>query len=310
MAAALSTTSTLTWSSPPSTGAGRSPTRSSPAANRSCGRSAPTSAPSCASSTARPTTCTCSCTTRPPSLISKLVNSLKGVSARYLRQEHAHAPAPVPVGRTPLVTVVLRRILRRSTPRGGQGVHRKPETSRSGDGFPPGPEGPGFQPYALLNIDLRVLDDDADFPKLGHRAATGSLIGWIGERASLDHGRLRCVPRRLLRPAAQPPLDLHQPHPVRLLQPRPLRHRHETSPTTVDVATLTPRLVRIEEPGDAYTLHHSMIHSVMAHGEAVTLIVRGPAVKDRFVVTDRATGKAWFQYGAAPRPPKPPPPSA
>ncbi len=42
-----------------------------------------------------------------------------------------------------------------------------------------------------------------------------------------------------------------------------------------------------------------MIHSVTAHGEAVTLIVRGPAVKDRFVVTDRTTGKAWWQYGAA-----------
>jgi hypothetical protein len=28
-------------------------------------------------------------------------------------------------------------------------------------------------------------------------------------------------------------------------------------------------------------------------------IVRRPAVKDRFVVTDRATGKAWWQYGAA-----------
>lgn len=67
----------------------------------------------------------------------------------------------------------------------------------------------------------------------------------------------------------------------------------------VDVAALTPRLVRVEEPGDTYTLHHTMIHSVLAHGEAVTLIVRGPAVKDRFVVTDRATGKAWWQYGAA-----------
>jgi hypothetical protein len=44
----------------------------------------------------------------------------------------------------------------------------------------------------------------------------------------------------------------------------------------VDVAALTPRLVRIEEPGDTYTLHHSMIHSVTAHGEVVTLIVRGP----------------------------------
>lgn len=66
-----------------------------------------------------------------------------------------------------------------------------------------------------------------------------------------------------------------------------------------DVAALSPRLVRVEEPGDTYTLHHSMIHSVTAHGETVTLIVRGPAVKDRFVVTDRTTGKAWWQHGTA-----------
>ncbi|GAA3772205.1 hypothetical protein GCM10022225_69440 [Plantactinospora mayteni] len=67
----------------------------------------------------------------------------------------------------------------------------------------------------------------------------------------------------------------------------------------VDVSALTPSMIRTEERGDTYTLHHSMIHSVTAHGETVTLIVRGPAVKERFVVTDRATGQAWWQYGAA-----------
>jgi hypothetical protein len=77
----------------------------------------------------------------------------------------------------------------------------------------------------------------------------------------------------------------------------------------VDVAALSPRLVRVEEPGDTYTLHHGMIHFVNAHGEAVTLIVRGPAVKDRFVVTDRASGEAWWQYGAATETRRPPPPS-
>jgi hypothetical protein len=42
-----------------------------------------------------------------------------------------------------------------------------------------------------------------------------------------------------------------------------------------------------------------MIHSVVARPYTVTLIVRGPAVKDRFLVTDRHTGRAWWQYGAA-----------
>ena len=73
----------------------------------------------------------------------------------------------------------------------------------------------------------------------------------------------------------------------------------DTLTDTIDVAALQPRLVRTEEPGDTYTLHHNMIHSVTANGQAITLIVRGPAVKDRFVVTDRTTGQAWWQHGAA-----------
>lgn len=68
---------------------------------------------------------------------------------------------------------------------------------------------------------------------------------------------------------------------------------------TIDPATLVPRMVRTEQPGDTYTLHHTMIHSVVAQPYTTSLIVRGPAVKDRFVVTDRHTGQAWWQYGAA-----------
>jgi hypothetical protein len=42
-----------------------------------------------------------------------------------------------------------------------------------------------------------------------------------------------------------------------------------------------------------------MIHSVTAEPYTTSLIVRGPAVKDRFLVTDRVTGQSWWQYGAA-----------
>lgn len=67
----------------------------------------------------------------------------------------------------------------------------------------------------------------------------------------------------------------------------------------IDVAGLQPRMVRTESAGDFYTLHHTMIHSVTAEPYTTSLIVRGPAVKDRFLVTDRVTGQAWWQYGAA-----------
>ena len=50
----------------------------------------------------------------PPTVqLSKLVNSLKGVSARMLRKEFRQVR--VPVGRTLLVPVLLRRVLRRRT---------------------------------------------------------------------------------------------------------------------------------------------------------------------------------------------------
>lgn len=67
----------------------------------------------------------------------------------------------------------------------------------------------------------------------------------------------------------------------------------------VDVAALQPRMVRTEQAGHTYTLHHSMIHAVTAQPYTTTLVVRGPAVKHRFVVTDRTTGQAWWQHGAA-----------
>jgi hypothetical protein len=64
---------------------------------------------------------------------------------------------------------------------------------------------------------------------------------------------------------------------------------------TVAPTTLTARMIRTEQPGHTYTL----IHSMVAAPYTASLIVRGPAVKDRFVVTDRVTGQSWWQYGAA-----------
>jgi hypothetical protein len=68
---------------------------------------------------------------------------------------------------------------------------------------------------------------------------------------------------------------------------------------TTDVSKLQPKMVRTERPGYGYTLHHTMVHAAVAEPNTVSLIVRGPAVKDRFLVTDRATGQIWWQHGAA-----------
>ncbi|MFR9675816.1 hypothetical protein [Streptomyces sp. TR02-1] len=70
------------------------------------------------------------------------------------------------------------------------------------------------------------------------------------------------------------------------------------------VADLKPYMVRTEQAGHGYTLHHGMIHAAVAEPYTVSLIVRGPAMKDRFLVADRATGESWWQYGAASEPKK------
>lgn len=57
-------------------------------------------------------------------------------------------------------------------------------------------------------------------------------------------------------------------------------------------------MVRQEQVGSAYALHHSMVHAVVAEPYTVSLVVRGPAVKDRFLVMDRNTSESWWQYGA------------
>ncbi|WP_433578558.1 hypothetical protein [Nocardia brasiliensis] len=60
-----------------------------------------------------------------------------------------------------------------------------------------------------------------------------------------------------------------------------------------------PVLQAREEPVDScYALHHSMVHAVLAEPYTASLVIRGPAVKDRFLVMDRVTGEAWWQYGA------------
>jgi len=60
-----------------------------------------------------------------------------------------------------------------------------------------------------------------------------------------------------------------------------------------------PVLQAREEPaGTTYALHHSMVHAVVAKPFTVSLVVRGPAVKEKFLVMDRHTNEAWWQYGA------------
>ncbi|MEV4207802.1 hypothetical protein [Nocardia salmonicida] len=68
--------------------------------------------------------------------------------------------------------------------------------------------------------------------------------------------------------------------------------------TDIDLSTLRAVHVRQEQVGASYALHHSAIHAVVAEPGTVSLVIRGPAIKNRFPVMDAKTGKSWWQYGA------------
>ncbi len=65
-----------------------------------------------------------------------------------------------------------------------------------------------------------------------------------------------------------------------------------------DPDSLVPILERFEQPGSTYALHHSSVHTVHAEADTISLLVRGPAAKQRFLILDAAGGFFWV-HGAA-----------
>lgn len=63
--------------------------------------------------------------------------------------------------------------------------------------------------------------------------------------------------------------------------------------------SLTPHLVRVERAGDAYSLHHSALHTTFTTPDTVSLFVRGPAEKSRSVIMDKDASSAWWRFGRA-----------
>ncbi len=58
---------------------------------------------------------------------------------------------------------------------------------------------------------------------------------------------------------------------------------------------LTPAMIRHENIGSCYTLHHSQYHSIIEEPNTVSLIVRGPAEKERFQVITEKDGEIQLQ---------------
>jgi hypothetical protein len=66
-----------------------------------------------------------------------------------------------------------------------------------------------------------------------------------------------------------------------------------------DPNTLHPIHERLERPGSTYVLHHTSVHTVQAEADTISLLVRGPSTKHRFLIIDAASGGFFWVYGAA-----------
>jgi hypothetical protein len=66
----------------------------------------------------------------------------------------------------------------------------------------------------------------------------------------------------------------------------------------IDVNAITPVYMREDQAGSAMTIDHSTIHSTIAAPDTISLLLRGPAVKDRAIITHKATGEVEWRIGA------------
>lgn len=64
-------------------------------------------------------------------------------------------------------------------------------------------------------------------------------------------------------------------------------------------ADLEPIMERVERDGDEYVLHHNSVHAVQADEDTISLVLRGPSSKERFLIRDLQTGGSFWVHGAA-----------
>lgn len=63
------------------------------------------------------------------------------------------------------------------------------------------------------------------------------------------------------------------------------------------IQSLNPILVQEEKVGSIYTISNKTFHSIAAEKDTVSMLIRGPSVKDRFLIMDKKVNKIWWEYG-------------
>lgn len=66
---------------------------------------------------------------------------------------------------------------------------------------------------------------------------------------------------------------------------------------SVDVNAVEPIYMREDDAGSAMTIHHEAIHSTIASPDTISLLLRGPAAKERAIITHKEGGKIEWRVG-------------
>lgn len=61
---------------------------------------------------------------------------------------------------------------------------------------------------------------------------------------------------------------------------------------------LRPLLIRDEKAGSTYSMHHSLVHSFKAEPYTLSIILRGPSVKEKSLIIDTKDNTINWKYGS------------
>jgi len=64
-----------------------------------------------------------------------------------------------------------------------------------------------------------------------------------------------------------------------------------------DISEIKPVIIKEEKVGSIYAIKHNIFHSIAAKENTISFIIRGPAVKERFLIVDKKVNKKWWEYG-------------
>ena len=156
---------------------------------------------------------------------------------------------------------------------------------------------------ALVQLRKLVLDipnNEDLFSYYVHYEGVDKLVLWNGEDKKMQI-RLHLYSSHPNKANAHDQIDIEKPHnhrwnfSTRILSGGYHHTIYHMDQFATGKYCLTPAMIRYENVGSSYTLHHSQYHSIIEEPNTVTLIVRGPVEKECFQVITEENGEIQIQ---------------